>query len=136
VFGLDRVGNQQVPTRPVVAKYGRIVMRSTQMAGHSVFDVRVTGTNCEAIATNSVFQISTLPLLPTTRVGDIGPFIQIDPGPPGPFTLRAHGTCTTEVRDSSDGRLLQRKTGSSYTMSMPTGGWWISNTRGCTVSVT
>jgi hypothetical protein len=136
VFGLDRVGTQPVPTRPLVAKYGSIVMRRTQMAGHSVFDVRVTGTNCRAVASISVFQIFVLPLAATTQVGDIGPFSTITPPGPRPFTLEAHGTCTTEVRESDDGRLVQRKTGSSYTMTVPSGGFWISNTPGCTVSIT
>jgi hypothetical protein len=135
VFGLDRVGTRPVPTRPLVAKYGSIVMRSTQTAGHSVFDVRVTGTNCRAVASNSVFRIFVLPLAATTSVGDIGPFTTITPPGPRPFTLEAHGTCTTEVRSDFDGRLVQRKTGSSYTMTVPSGGFWISNTPGCTVSI-
>jgi hypothetical protein len=134
VFGLDRVGTQPVPTRPLVAKYGSIEMRSTQTAGHSVFDVRVTGTNCRAVASVSVWRSFTLPLAATTRVGDLGPFSALLPS--GPFTLNAHGTCTTEVRESRDGRLLERETGSSYTMTVPSGGFWISNTPGCTVSVT
>jgi hypothetical protein len=140
VFGLDRVGARPVPTRPLVAKYGRVVMRSTQTAGHSVFDVRVTGTNCTAIATNSVYSITVLPLADTTRVGDIGPFTFLvnpgDPWPSPPFTVHAHGTCTTEVRSSRDGRLRQRKTGSSYTMTVTTSAFYISNSPGCTVSVT
>ncbi|MDQ1479588.1 MAG: hypothetical protein QOI44_449, partial [Actinomycetota bacterium] len=110
VFALDRVGNQPVPTRPLVAKYGSIQMRTTQMAGHSAFDVRVTGTNCRAVVTRSFFQIFLLPLKATTRVGDIGPFWATDQSPAS-FTLKAHGTCTTEVRDDGDGRLLSRKAG-------------------------
>jgi hypothetical protein len=95
----------------------------------------VTGTKCQAIATNSVFYITLLPMPATTRVGDIGPFT-VSSTSPGPFTLNAHGTCTTEVRAGSDGRLVQRKSGTSYSMSMPAYGFWISNAPGCSVSVT
>jgi hypothetical protein len=129
VYALDRVGNQPVPTQPLVAKYGSIQMRSTQMAGHSAFDVTVTGTNCRAVVTRSFVQVFLLPLEATTHVGDLGPFSS-----GGPITVHAHGTCTTEIRGDGDGRLIQRKTGSSYTMTVPAGGWWLSNTPGCTVS--
>jgi hypothetical protein len=135
VFARDRVHGQPVPTQPLVAKYGRIRMERTQVAGHSVFDVRVTGTNCRAVATKSVFQIAVLPLPATTRLGDIGPFWTSSQNPPS-FTLRAHGTCTTEFHDAGDGRLLRRLSGTSYTTTVPSGGYWISNTRGCTVSIT
>jgi hypothetical protein len=134
VFARDRAGGKPVPTRPLVAKYGRIQMRSTQMAGHSVFDVRVSGTGCRAVVTNSVFgPLTRVPVVPTTKVGDLGPFASIETHPP--YTVRAHGTCTTEVRDDDDGRLLQRKSGSSYTMTVSDDGFWISNTPGCAVSV-
>jgi hypothetical protein len=128
VFARDRVGTQPVPLRPLVAKFGSIQMRRTQMAGHSVFDVRVTGVNCRAVATRSFFSLPGLPLTTQAR-GDIGPFSAFA------LTVEAHGTCSTEVRANDDGRLVTRRTGSSYTINLPAGTYWISNSKGCTVSV-
>ncbi len=128
VFALDRVGSRPVPTRALVAESGSIQMRSTQMAGHSVFDVHVLGTDCRMVATNSSFTVFGPPFT-TSTPGDTPPFA-------GPFTLQAHGgTCTTEVRASDDGRLVQTKTGSSYTMHVPAGFYWVSNSRRCTIAV-
>ena len=133
----DRVGNQPVPTRPLVAKYGSIQMRRTQMAGHSVFDVRVTGNRLHTVADTA--RTSTSPschCLPPHASATWDPSSKSTRGPPGRSPSERTGTCTTEVHADYDGRLLQRKTGSTYTMTVPAGGYWISNTPGCTVSVT
>ena len=107
---------------------GSIQMRRTQMAGHSVFDVGVFGFDCWAVASTSFFVIQSLPFT-TTAAGDTAVFSSLSP-----ITIQAHGSCTTEVRADDDGRLVQRKTSSSYTMNVPGGTYWLSNTQGCTVT--
>jgi hypothetical protein len=128
VLGRDRVGNNPVPTNALIAKQGWIQMRRTQMAGHRVFDVAVTGTDCEVVATRSTFQILFAPFT-TSEPGDTLSFS-------GPFTVQAHGKCTTEVRSDADGRLVKTTSGGSYTMHVGAGVYWVSNTSGCTISVT
>ena len=131
VFARDQVGGRPAPKGALVAKENSIQMRSTQMAGHRVFDVQVTGINCEVVATNSSFTVFGPPFTRTTP-GDTPPFA-------GPFTLQAHGgTCTTEVRSNDDGRLVttKTKTAGSYTMHIGAGMYWVSNTSRCTISVT
>jgi hypothetical protein len=117
--------------RTLVARRGSILMGPAQMAGHSVFDVRVTGANCRAVASRSFFGFGeTLPFT-SNAAGDIGPFSSSSP-----ITVEAHGTCATEIYSNRDGRLLQRKTGTSYTMTVPAGSYWLFNTYNrCTVSV-
>jgi hypothetical protein len=107
---------------------GSIQMRRTQMAGHSVFEVDETGRDCWAVASTSFSANQSLPFT-TNTAGDSAVFSSLSP-----ITIHAHGTCTTEVRADSDGRLIQRRTGSSYTMHVPGGTYWLSNTPGCTVS--
>jgi hypothetical protein len=108
---------------------GSIQMRRTQMAGHSVFTVRTSGPECTAVASSSFFFIQTLPFTTMTS-GDTAPFSSANP-----ITIQANGACTTEVRANNDGRLVQRKTGSSYTMNVPAGSYWVSNSRNGTVAV-
>jgi hypothetical protein len=128
VFARDRIGTQPLPTRALVSKEGWIQMRSTQTTGHTVFDVQVGGFGCRVIATNSSFDILGPPFT-TSDPGDTPTFS-------GPFTLQAHGTCTTEVRANTDGRLVTAKSGASYTVHIGAGSYWVSNTSGCTIAVT
>ena len=108
---------------------GSIQMRRTQMAGHSVFDVGVFGFDCWAVASTSFFVVQSLPFT-TTAQGDTAVFSSLSP-----IAIQAHGTCTTEVRADNDGRLVERKMGQSYTMQVPGGTYWLSNSSSCTVSV-
>ena len=105
---------------------GSIQMRRTQMAGHSRFDV--AGSGCAIVASTSFFAIQSLPFT-TTKAGDTAVFASLSP-----ITITAHGSCATEVRADGDGHLVAHKTGSSYTMTVPGGSYWLSNRAGCTVS--
>jgi hypothetical protein len=104
-------------------------MRKTQMAGRSVFNVYAGGFNCPVVVTDAFSSVQSLPFT-TTAPGDTRPFTSA-----GPITIHAGGSCTTEVRADNDGRLIQRDEGPSYTMNVPAGSYWLSNTTGCTVSV-
>ena len=107
---------------------GSIQMRRTQMANAKVFDISVVGWNCAVVASTSFFVIQSLPFT-TTKAGDTAVFSSLSP-----ITINAHGSCATEVRADGDGHLVAHKTGSSYTMTVPGGSYWLSNRAGCTVS--
>ncbi len=108
---------------------GSIQMRRTQMAGHSVFRVFTSGPSCAVVASSSFFAIQPLPFT-TTVGGDTAVFSSANP-----ITIQVDGAvCTTEVRADDDGRLIQREKGSSYTLNVPAGSYWLSNKDGCTVS--
>lgn len=123
---LDRAGR---PIPSALINGGRsIQMRQTQMAGRTAF--RVVGSPwCWTVATTSFLQVQLLPF--TARAyGDTIPFSSGNP-----ITVQADGTCTIEVHADDDGRLIQRKQGTSFTLSVPAGAYWVSNSRGCTVTI-
>jgi hypothetical protein len=130
VLPVDHTGTPFAPGRGVVERTGvdRIMMRSTQMAGHSVFDLVVFGFGCRAVVSSSSFVVQGLPFTKNTA-GDSSVFS-------GPVTVHASGTCTTQIRAEHDGHVVQRQHGSNYTMHVPSGTYWLSNSAGCTVTVT
>jgi hypothetical protein len=122
-------GNGSATATRAFTRSAMFQMRRTQTGGHLVFRIHTSGFDCAVVATSSFFEIAVLPFT-TTRGGDTAVFSSADP-----VTIQTQGgDCTTEVRANGDGRLVQRQRGSSFTMNVPAGSYWLSNTEGCTVS--
>jgi hypothetical protein len=105
----------------------QIQMRSTQMNGHTLFEVAVNGP-CQTVVVSSAFHPRSPPLEIFNR-GDSDPFSS-----PNPITIQPDQGCLTEVRADDDGHLVQPRTGA--TIHLPAGAYWLANGTGCVVKVT
>ena len=103
----------------------QIQMRSTQMNGHSAFEVRVNGP-CQTVVVSSSFHQLTPPF-EIFNDGDSAPFSS-----PNPITLQI-GFCATEVRADDDGHLVQRTPGEA-TIHLPAGAYFLTSAAfGCVI---